>query len=53
MYHILLKGDDKMKTNAELKMEAKQMLQGRWKESVLMCVIPTLIAISSVIVSLS
>ncbi|WP_414841027.1 DUF975 family protein [Enterococcus saccharolyticus] len=39
-----------MKTNAELKMEAKQMLQGRWKESVLMCVIPTLIAILSVIV---
>ncbi|MGX7196857.1 DUF975 family protein [Enterococcus olivae] len=34
-----------MRTNAELKMEAKEMLQGRWKESILMCLIPTLLAI--------
>ncbi|OTN75411.1 hypothetical protein A5886_000481 [Enterococcus sp. 8G7_MSG3316] len=35
-----------MKTIGELKREAKQMLSGRWKDSVLMCLVPTLIAIA-------
>lgn len=34
-----------MLTNAELKMEAKEMLNGRWKESIMMCLIPTLITL--------
>lgn len=34
-----------MKTNAELKAEAKEMLQGRWKEAVLINLIPTAITI--------
>ncbi len=37
-----------MKTNAELKDEAKRMLQGRWKESILMCLVPTIISILAV-----
>ncbi|MGX7244412.1 DUF975 family protein [Enterococcus quebecensis] len=35
-----------MKTTAELKNEAKGILRGRWKDSVLMCLVPTLIAIA-------
>lgn len=35
-----------MKTSGELKLEAKQMLQGRWKDAVLMNLIPTLIGIA-------
>uniref|UniRef100_UPI00403F1F43 DUF975 family protein n=1 Tax=Candidatus Enterococcus willemsii TaxID=1857215 RepID=UPI00403F1F43 len=38
-----------MKTNAELKAEAKALLQNRWKESILMCLIPTLLTILTVI----
>ena len=34
-----------MLRNAELKREAKEMLKGRWKESILMCLVPTIIAI--------
>lgn len=34
-----------MKSSSELKIEAKQMLQGRWKEAVLMNLVPTLIII--------
>jgi Predicted integral membrane protein len=34
-----------MLRNAELKREAKAMLKGRWKDSVLMCLVPTIIAI--------
>lgn len=34
-----------MKSNAELRAEARQTLKGRWKESVLMTVIPVLITI--------
>ncbi len=32
-----------MKSNAELRAEARQMLKGRWKESVLMNLVPVLI----------
>lgn len=35
-----------MKTSAELKNEAKAVLRGRWKDSVLMCLVPTLISIA-------
>ncbi len=35
-----------MKSNRELKAEAKAMLRGRWKDSVLMCIVPTLISIA-------
>lgn len=35
-----------MKTRAELKDEAKGVLRGRWKDSVLMCLVPTLISIA-------
>ncbi|MDA9471541.1 DUF975 family protein [Enterococcus sp. 5H] len=35
-----------MKTTAELKSEAKGILRGRWKDSVLMCLVPTLVAIA-------
>lgn len=41
-----------MKTNAELKSEAKEMLQGRWKEAVLINLIPTLITIVVAIIML-
>lgn len=34
-----------MKSSAELKMEAKQMLQGRWKDAVLMNLVPALLQI--------
>lgn len=34
-----------MKSNAELKAEAKEMLQGRWRESILLALIPTLISL--------
>ena len=35
-----------MKSSGELKLEAKQMLQGRWKDAVLMNLIPTVIGIA-------
>lgn len=35
-----------MKTTAELKSEAKGILNGRWKDSVLMCLVPTLVSIA-------
>ncbi|GAA3018177.1 DUF975 family protein [Tetragenococcus solitarius] len=35
-----------MKSNAELRAEARQMLKGRWKESVLMNLVPVLIMIA-------
>lgn len=35
-----------MKTRAELKSEAKGILNGRWKDSVLMCLVPTLVSIA-------
>ncbi|MBO0472839.1 DUF975 family protein [Enterococcus ureasiticus] len=35
-----------MKTRAELKSEAKGILRRRWKDSVLMCLVPTLISIA-------
>lgn len=35
-----------MKTRAELKTEAKAVLRGRWKDSVLMSLVPTLISIA-------
>ena len=35
-----------MKSNRELKAEAKAILRGRWKDSVLMCIVPTLISIA-------
>lgn len=41
-----------MKLNAELKMEAKQMLQGRWKESILLCLVPTLLGILAIAIAL-
>ena len=41
-----------MKSNAELKMEAKQMLQGRWKESILLCLVPTLLGILAIAIAL-
>lgn len=34
-----------MKSNAELRAEARKMLKGRWKESVLMTLVPVLISI--------
>ncbi|MCH1736585.1 MULTISPECIES: DUF975 family protein [Bacilli] len=37
-----------MKKNFELKIEAKQMLRGRWKDSILMSIMPTLISIIAV-----
>jgi uncharacterized membrane protein len=47
-----MKGVDSMKSNAELKMEAKQMLQGRWKESILLCLVPTLLGILAIAIAL-
>lgn len=41
-----------MKTNAELKAEAKALLQNRWKESILMCLIPTILTILTVIAAI-
>ncbi|PZL74251.1 molybdenum ABC transporter substrate-binding protein [Enterococcus plantarum] len=38
-----------MKTRAELKSEAKGVLRGRWKDSVLMCLVPTLVSIAIVL----
>lgn len=38
-----------MKTNAELKQEAKEMLAGRWKEAALMNLVPAAIAIIFII----
>lgn len=38
-----------MKTRAELKSEAKGILRGRWKDSVLMCLVPTLVSIAIVL----
>ncbi|WP_348920567.1 DUF975 family protein [Enterococcus rotai] len=35
-----------MKTRAELKSEAKDVLRGRWKDSLLMCLVPTLVSIA-------
>lgn len=35
-----------MKTRAELKSEAKVILRGRWKDSLLMCLVPTLVSIA-------
>ncbi|ALR99944.1 molybdenum ABC transporter substrate-binding protein [Enterococcus silesiacus] len=35
-----------MKTRAELKSEAKGILRGRWKDSLLMCLVPTLVSIA-------
>jgi uncharacterized membrane protein len=35
-----------MKTRAELKTEAKTVLRGRWKDSVLMSLVPTLVSIA-------
>ncbi|MEI5991548.1 DUF975 family protein [Enterococcus crotali] len=35
-----------MKTRAELKSEAKDILRGRWKDSLLMCLVPTLVSIA-------
>jgi len=46
MMLFILKGGFFVKSIGELKREAKQMLQGRWKDSVLMCLVPTLIAIA-------
>lgn len=39
-----------MKTNAELKQEAKEMLAGRWKDAVLMNLVPAAIAIIFLII---
>lgn len=41
-----------MKSSAELKNEAKQMLQGRWKDAVLMNLVPTLIMIGITLIVL-
>lgn len=38
-----------MKTRAELKSEAKAILRGRWKDSLLMCLVPTLVSIAIVL----
>ncbi|MEI5995082.1 DUF975 family protein [Candidatus Enterococcus mansonii] len=38
-----------MKTRAELKSEAKEILRGRWKDSLLMCLVPTLVSIAIVL----
>lgn len=39
-----------MKTRGQLKSEAKSVLNGRWKDSVLMCLVPTLISIAFAVV---
>lgn len=41
-----------MKSNAQLKQEAKEMLAGRWKEAILLNLVPTVIAIIAAIVIL-
>lgn len=38
-----------MKSRAELKSEAKDILRGRWKDSLLMCLVPTLVSIAIVL----
>lgn len=38
-----------MKTRTELKSEAKEILRGRWKDSLLMCLVPTLVSIAIVL----
>ena len=39
-----------MKTRGQLNSEAKSVLNGRWKDSVLMCLVPTLISIAFAVV---
>jgi uncharacterized membrane protein len=39
-----------MKTTGQLKGQAKNILSGRWKDSVLMCLVPTLISIAFAII---
>lgn len=41
-----------MKSNAELKQEAKEMLAGRWKDAILLNLVPTVIAIIALVVML-
>ncbi|HRL51948.1 MAG TPA: hypothetical protein PLU84_06415, partial [Enterococcus aquimarinus] len=41
-----------MKSNAELKQEAKEMLAGRWKEAILLNLVPTIVMVAAVLVVL-
>ena len=41
-----------MKSNAELKQEAKEMLAGRWKEAILLNLVPTIVTVAAVLVVL-
>lgn len=41
-----------MKTRRELKADAKAILKGRWKDSVLMCLVPTLISIAILVITI-